>query len=309
MSNPPDVSRFVMNFKGKEYLTVAGRLLLFRAAHPDWTIKTQLVAFRLQPEVNLPPFALFRAEILSEDGRLIASAHKFEDVKGFPEFLEKGETGSIGRALAMAGFGAESSDEFEETGKVVDGPTSETPEVVASRNALKQSVRLFKMLATQRGHDLPDGASVKALIRSLLHLKEGEGGGDPTLSDVEAAILILAQPDAGNAKAGDKTSAEGQDAAPRSEPEPAPVSEPLPLIASPDVGAVATRHDEEYEDGFDDPFADEEEAAVSPAPPPQPPAPAPATPAPPSHYAAESQVQRKTGGSSRRKSSSQGDLL
>jgi hypothetical protein len=70
---------------------------------------------------------------LDETGMAIraATALKREDLSHFPDFLEKAETGSIGRALGMLGFGTQFAPEFDELEgrhepRVVDTPRPST---------------------------------------------------------------------------------------------------------------------------------------------------------------------------------------
>ena len=104
--NPKD---HFINLKGKQYLPVAARIAWFREDHPDWTIKTYAV-----PELSGADYCTFAAEILEPSGRLIAKAHKTEHEKHFADYREKAETGAIGRALALCGYGTLFAQELEE---------------------------------------------------------------------------------------------------------------------------------------------------------------------------------------------------
>lgn len=102
---------------GRQYLPVAPRLIWFRMEHPDWGIETQAI------EVNSDKkYAIFQATIRNEEGRIIAQATKREDAVGFPDYVEKSETGSVGRALAMCGYGTQFAPDFEEGGRYADSP-------------------------------------------------------------------------------------------------------------------------------------------------------------------------------------------
>jgi hypothetical protein len=107
----------LMNLKGKDYLPVAARVLWFREKFPPesgWSIDTHLDDGGFEKN-----FAVYRCEIKDPEGRLIASGHNVETVKGFGDFMQKAETGAIGRALATLGFGTIAAlDE----GEVVDSP-------------------------------------------------------------------------------------------------------------------------------------------------------------------------------------------
>jgi hypothetical protein len=122
----------LLNLKGKEYLQVAHRLVWFREEHPTGIIKTQMLA--LQGEGGAE-YSVFKAEIYI-GGVMVSSAHKKETFAGFPDHIEKGETGAVGRALAMAGFGtAFCGDELEEKDRLADAPLARVesaPEIVSS---------------------------------------------------------------------------------------------------------------------------------------------------------------------------------
>ncbi len=111
----------LLNLRGREYLEVKYRLVWFREEHPDWAIETELLSVTDQS-------AYARATIRDEQGRVIATSHKFESRKGFPDFIEKAETGAIGRALALIGYGTQfCADELDEGDRIVDAPVNNRP--------------------------------------------------------------------------------------------------------------------------------------------------------------------------------------
>lgn len=106
----------LLNLRGKQYLEVKFRLVWFREDHPDWSIETELISV-----TDVSAYA--RATIRDETGRVIATSHKFESIQGFPDFIEKAETGAIGRALALIGYGTQfCADELDEGKRIVDSP-------------------------------------------------------------------------------------------------------------------------------------------------------------------------------------------
>jgi hypothetical protein len=106
----------LLNLRGKEYLEVKYRLVWFREDHPDWSIETELISV-----TDVSAYA--KAIIRDEHGRTIATSHKFESIQGFPDFIEKAETGAIGRALALIGYGTQfCADELDEGSRIVDAP-------------------------------------------------------------------------------------------------------------------------------------------------------------------------------------------
>src|SRR3954471_22139477 len=87
----------ILNLRGKDYLEVKYRLVWFREEHPHWSVQTEFISIAEQS-------ACARASILNEEGRTLATSHKFQCLQGFPDFMEKAETGAIGRALALVGY-------------------------------------------------------------------------------------------------------------------------------------------------------------------------------------------------------------
>lgn len=98
-----------------DYLPVAARIAWFRREHPDWSIitKTEQLANKA---------VVMKAVIKDATGRIIATARKKETEIGFPDYIEKAETGAIGRALAMCGYGTLQAPEFDECERLADAP-------------------------------------------------------------------------------------------------------------------------------------------------------------------------------------------
>jgi hypothetical protein len=108
----------IMNMRGKDYLEVKWRLVWFRETHPDWSIETDFVLFTEKD-------AFAKALIRNHEGRVMATSHKYEDKLGFGDYREKAETGAIGRALALLGFGTQfCADELDEGKRIVDSPVA-----------------------------------------------------------------------------------------------------------------------------------------------------------------------------------------
>jgi hypothetical protein len=119
----------LLNLRGREYLEVKYRLVWFREDHPDWAIETELLSVT-------DDSAYARATIKDEKSRIIATSHKFESKKGFPDFIEKAETGAIGRALALIGYGTQfCADELDEGDRIVDAPVDQAAPRTASAPA------------------------------------------------------------------------------------------------------------------------------------------------------------------------------
>jgi hypothetical protein len=98
-----------------DYLPVAARIAWFRRDHPDWSIITET-------EQLANKGVVMKATIRNADKRIIATARKKETEIGFPDYIEKAETGAVGRALAMCGYGTLQAPEFDEGERIADSP-------------------------------------------------------------------------------------------------------------------------------------------------------------------------------------------
>ena len=144
--NPND---HLMQLKSKQgsqdYLPVQWRLVWFRQDHPEGTIETEIVHLDLDKETEEETYvwnnekrrsekvvktakgiAIFRATIKDGKGG-VATGTKMEKAASFPDFLEKAETGSIGRALAALGYGTQFAPELNEQHRIVDSPVDRAP--------------------------------------------------------------------------------------------------------------------------------------------------------------------------------------
>lgn len=108
-----------IDLKGKKYLPARRRVQWFRGDHPDWTINTSVVDMDFSAG-----YAVIRAEVLDDTGRLIASGMKTETKAGFGDFVEKAETGAIARAVAIAGYGTEDALDLDEGERIADSPVA-----------------------------------------------------------------------------------------------------------------------------------------------------------------------------------------
>ena len=99
-----------MKIRGKEYMEVKDRVMVFRKNHPEWAIITELVENN-----ESTGSVIFKAHIEDEEGRVRGTghAHEFKDDKSSmvnkTSHLENCETSAIGRAMASLGIGVESS--------------------------------------------------------------------------------------------------------------------------------------------------------------------------------------------------------
>ena len=114
---------------GALYLPVAWRLVWFREEHPDWSIETHPLHLDIEGGV-----AVYQATVRDAEGRVIATATKVETRANFADFVEKAETGAVGRALAMCGYGTQFAPELNEGERIVDAPQTRRPSFVHSQH-------------------------------------------------------------------------------------------------------------------------------------------------------------------------------
>lgn len=145
--NPKEHLITIKNRQGAaEYLPVQWRLVWFRQEHPQGSIETELVHLDLDKETEEETYAwnaekrrsekviktakgiaIFRATVRDGKGG-VATATKMERAASFSDYLEKSETGAIGRALAALGFGTQfTADDLNEAHRIVDAPVERAP--------------------------------------------------------------------------------------------------------------------------------------------------------------------------------------
>ena len=108
---------------GKEYKTVALRVAEFRAAHPDYTIQTELI------EAN-DVLVIMKATI-SNCGVVIATGYA-EEVRSASKInstsaLENAESSAVGRALAFFGLGGTEIASADEVANAIQQQNDATP--------------------------------------------------------------------------------------------------------------------------------------------------------------------------------------
>lgn len=118
----------LLDLRGKPYLQVAHRLIWYREECPAGEIKTELC-------VITPDYCVVKATVTDGEGNLVSTGHKREDAKSYADYVEKAETGAIGRALGAAGYGTQFEPSFDEGERLADSPVSiPTKEVKKSGN-------------------------------------------------------------------------------------------------------------------------------------------------------------------------------
>lgn len=132
----------LIDLKGKKYLQVQWRLVWFREEKPDWSIETILNGG--------DGYCMARAEIKDNTGRIIATSHKREDKAHFADYAEKAETGAIGRALALCGYGTQFAPDIDEQDRIVDSPAA-----LPKADRVQQQVSAKPVPAAQQPEEIP----------------------------------------------------------------------------------------------------------------------------------------------------------
>jgi hypothetical protein len=99
-----------------DYLDVKWRLVWFREEHPDGSITTDLLS---QPGVSP---AVVKATVTLENG-VTATGFGQCGADDWGDWLEKAETRSIGRALALLGYGTQFCEDFDDI--ITDAPVEQ----------------------------------------------------------------------------------------------------------------------------------------------------------------------------------------
>jgi len=120
MATTFDPAKHFTKVKGQDYLPVKWRLVWLRTEHPLARIETEIVrlgegAALMKATVTLPPQPVVdgkTGEIVDTDELWVASATAYKTCTRteFEDYIEKAETGAIGRALANLGYGTQFAD-------------------------------------------------------------------------------------------------------------------------------------------------------------------------------------------------------
>lgn len=157
--------------KPRMYLETKYRLVWLREQEPDAQITTEILQLDLDREVTAEVFewdevqrksvkvvkhgkgmVIFKATIKLANGA-VGTGTKMEVQPAFGDWLEKAETGAIGRALASLGYGTAATDEMAEgEGRIVDAPVErKAPSYDPNKPATEQQLTTIAKLVTEMG--------------------------------------------------------------------------------------------------------------------------------------------------------------
>jgi hypothetical protein len=98
-------------------------LIWLRSEYPEALIETKCLKYTFGETDKKQNFALFWARVTLPDGAGCAEAHGSETQNDFGEYIEKGETKAVGRALEFLGYGTTSAKDDQEA--LADSPYSD----------------------------------------------------------------------------------------------------------------------------------------------------------------------------------------
>lgn len=226
--NPNDHVIQIKNRGGNaDYLPVQWRLVWFREQCPHGTIDTEEVEVDLDREMEeeayvwnsetrrsekvvkrAKGYARYRAVVTDGKGGR-ATGTKSENAASFPDYIEKAETGAIGRALAALGYGTQFAPELNEEHRIVDAPVDRgIPTSDSNGGARKPIASVHPSLLSSNGktngngHSAattteekgPDAAATEQQLTSIRKLCQSLGRPEPenqeTMSYASARELI-----------------------------------------------------------------------------------------------------------------------
>jgi hypothetical protein len=156
--------------KPRMYLETKWRLVWLREQHPEAQISTEIVHLDLEKEVSAEVFewsdelrksvkvvkngygiVIIKATVKLPNGA-IGTGTKMQNGAEFSEWLEKCETGAIGRALSSLGYGTAATDEMSEPeGRVVDSPIDRKPSYDPDAPCTDQQIATIRRLQKDLG--------------------------------------------------------------------------------------------------------------------------------------------------------------
>src|SRR5437763_7005412 len=205
----------------RDYLPVQWRLVWFREHCPDGSIETEMLHLDLDRETEEEGYAwnnetrrsekvvkranglaVFHAVVKDGKGG-IATGTKSEKAASFPDYIEKAETGAIGRALAALGYGTQFAPDLDEQHRIVDAPVDRSTSANDSNSnerkplasmrtaAIGSNARAKGTTIEENAADSPATDQQLASIRKLCqHLGKPEPEHSGTMSYQDAKALI-----------------------------------------------------------------------------------------------------------------------
>lgn len=140
-----------IKLQGKNYVQVKDRIVAFRSIFTKGSIETT-------PNFT-DNYVIFEAKVFDNDNKLLATGHS-RVLLNKDKAIEKCESASVGRALAMIGFGtSESIASYEEMEEMEEGSGAFDEDIELK----KQLVEKFNKLDVQKKADVLNMFRVKSV--------------------------------------------------------------------------------------------------------------------------------------------------
>jgi hypothetical protein len=138
-------------------------------------------------------YVVFRAVVKDGKGG-VATGTKSEKAASFSDFIEKAETGAIGRALAGLGYGTQFAPELDEQHRIVDSPVERQSAPVAANgnsysngNAPLASAR--PAVAPMNGANSSSGPSTQPVPQSINTPRQLEPADEAAITEQQVSSI------------------------------------------------------------------------------------------------------------------------
>jgi hypothetical protein len=159
------------DIKGKAYAEVNQRIKAFRMVYPNGTIHTELLS-------NENGVCVFKASVYDngEDTLLLGTGHAYEkESSSFinkTSYIENCETSAVGRALAMAGFGIDTSiASAEEVGNAINNQQSKE-DVLKGAKAKTEVLKILNSKSPEYVKNVLDHYGIKEIKEITVEIAE-----------------------------------------------------------------------------------------------------------------------------------------
>lgn len=140
------------DIKGKQYAEVNQRIKAFRMVYPNGTIETEIISQETYRFLNIESnVILMKATIKDDNGKILGTGTAYEKENSTfinkTSFVENAETSAVGRALAMCGFGIDTSIASKEE---VENAIAQQEEEKQEQEEKKKLLVDIKILMTKK---------------------------------------------------------------------------------------------------------------------------------------------------------------
>ena len=157
------------DIKGKAYAEVNQRIKAFRMVYPNGTIQTEMLS-------NNDGICVFKACVYDNDeALLLGTGHAYEkESSSFinkTSYIENCETSAVGRALAMAGFGIDTSiASAEEVNNAISQQSKD--EVLKGVKAKTEALKILNSKSQEYVKNVLDHYKIKEIKEITVEIAE-----------------------------------------------------------------------------------------------------------------------------------------